>query len=108
MQRGKKTTARKSTGGKAPRKQLVTMAERKEDETSDAESAQESSSSSEDESSEEERSVQSDLIPPEYQVPQGRCPQCGSVGILGQACETCQNRRNNYDPIPSSDEENAG
>ena len=107
MQRGKKVTARKSTGGKAPRKQLVTMAERKEEETSGAESARESSSSSsEDESSEEERSVE--LIPPEYQVPQGQCPECGSVGILGWACETCQNKRNNYDPIPSSDEEKAG
>ena len=70
MQRGKRVTARKSTGGQAPRKQLVTMAERKEEEASGAESARESSSSSsEDESSEAERSVE--LIPPEYQVPQG-------------------------------------
>ena len=107
MQRGKRVTVRKSTGGQAPRKQLVTTAERKNEEASGAEGARESSSSSsEDESSESERSVE--LIPPKHQVPQGQCPECGSVGILGWACETCQNKRNNYDPIPSSDEENAG
>ena len=107
MQRGKRVTVRKSTGRQAPRKQLVTTAERKKEEASGAKGVRESSSSSsEDEPSESERSVE--LIPPEYHVPQGQCPKCGSIGILGRTCETCQNKRYNYDPIDSSEEENEG
>ena len=100
---GTRIAARKSTGGQAPRKQLVTTAARKMNEATSVRSAQDSSSSSEEESSDSEQLIES--IPPEYHVPQGQCPKCGSLGILGMYCETCQNKRYSYEPIYSSEEE---